>query len=86
MDNGLIPFEERQIRKIWYNEEWYFSVVDIIEVLTDSPSPKTYWAKLKTKENRDSGQTFPFTERLKLNIQDGQLIKRLEAYPLSIKA
>jgi DNA-damage-inducible protein D len=72
MDNGLIPFEEKQIRKIWHNEEWYFSVVDIIEVLTDSPSPKTYWAKLKTKENRDSGQTFPFTERLKLTAQDGR--------------
>ncbi len=72
MDNGLIPFEEKQIRKTWHNEEWYFSVVDIIEVLTDSPSPKTYWAKLKTKENRDSGQTFPFTERLKLTAQDGR--------------
>jgi DNA-damage-inducible protein D len=72
MDNGLIPFEEKQIRKVWHNEEWYFSVVDIIEVLTDSPSPKTYWAKLKTKENRDSGQTFPFTERLKLTAQDGR--------------
>ena len=72
---NLMPFEGKEIRKVWYNEEWYFSVIDVIEVLTDSPSPKTYWAKLKTKELKDNGQTFPFTERLKLTASDGR--KRL---------
>ena len=71
----LIPFEGKPIRKIWHNEEWYFSIIDVIEVLTDSSSPKTYWAKLKTKELKDNSQTFPFTERLKLIASDGR--KRL---------
>ena len=47
-EQNLMPFEGIEIRKAWHNEEWYFSVIDVIEVLTDSPSPKTYWAKLKT--------------------------------------
>ena len=71
MENkDLMPFEGIEIRKVWHNEEWYFSVIDVIEVLTDSPSPKTYWAKLKAKELKDNGQTFPFTERLKLTASD----------------
>ncbi len=74
-NNELTPFEGKEIRKIWHDEQWYFSVIDVIEVLTDSPSPKTYWAKLKTKEKAASGQTFPFTERLKLLASDGR--KRL---------
>ena len=36
MNNKLILFQEKQIRRIWYNEEWHYSVVDVIEVLTDS--------------------------------------------------
>lgn len=69
----LINFENKSVRKIWHNEEWYFSIVDIIEVLTDSPSPKTYWAKLKTKEYKSSSQTFPFVERLKMKASDGRM-------------
>ncbi len=68
MDNGLIPFEEKQIRKIWHNEEWYFSVVDIIEVLTDSPIPRNYWNILKKREN----QLHTICMQLKLTAQDGR--------------
>jgi DNA-damage-inducible protein D len=65
-NSNLMPFEGKEIRKAVHNGEWYFSVIDIIEVLTESTSPKTYWAKLKDKEQKSSSQTFPFTERLKL--------------------
>ena len=42
MENShLIPFEGKKIRKVWHNEQWYFSVVDVIEFLTDSHKPKT---------------------------------------------
>jgi DNA-damage-inducible protein D len=41
-DSNIIPFEGKEIRKIWYDEELYFSVVDVIEILTDSPNPKNY--------------------------------------------
>ena len=74
-DNNLVPFEGKEIRKVWHDEQWYFSIVDVIEVLTDSTSPRTYWAKLKAKEQATSGQTFPFSERLKLTASDGR--KRL---------
>ncbi len=75
MENkDLILFENIPIRKVWHNEEWYFSVVDIIEILTDSPIPKTYWSKLKTKIKEES-QTYPNTVRLKLMASDGK--KRL---------
>jgi prophage antirepressor-like protein len=72
MENEIIPFENRNIRRVWHNEQWYFSIVDVIEALTDSPSPKTYWAKLKEKEAKTNDQPFPFTERLKMIAQDGK--------------
>ncbi|NTW32486.1 MAG: hypothetical protein HGB12_07660 [Bacteroidetes bacterium] len=46
----IVVFENKKIRRIWRDEEWYFSVVDIIEVLTDSPTPRQYWGKLKQRE------------------------------------
>ena len=48
--NSLIPFVGKPIRKIWHDEEWYFSVVDVIEVLTDSVAPSKYWNALKRRE------------------------------------
>lgn len=64
-------FQQNEIRRIWNKKEWYFSILDIIEVLTDSPTPKTYWAKMKL---RDPGlnQLFPFWEQLKLMSKDGK--------------
>jgi DNA-damage-inducible protein D len=69
-NSNIIPFEGKEIRKVWHEEQWYFSIVDVIEVLTDSPSPKTYWAKLKAKEQAASSQPFPFTEQLKMKAID----------------
>jgi DNA-damage-inducible protein D len=68
MDTNLIPFEEKKIRKIWYNEEWYFSVVDVIEVLTDSPIPRNYWNILKKRD----AQLHTICMQLKLTAQDGR--------------
>ena len=50
MENELINFEGINLRKEFYKGEWWFSVIDVIKVLTDSPSATTYWAKLKVKE------------------------------------
>jgi DNA-damage-inducible protein D len=66
--NNLIPFEGEAIRKVWHNEQWYFSVVDVIYVLTDSPKPKTYWAMMKKRES----QPFTNCEPLKLRAIDGR--------------
>lgn len=48
--NTLIVFENKNIRRLWHNKEWYFSVVDVIEALTDSPTPRQYWGKVKDRE------------------------------------
>jgi DNA-damage-inducible protein D len=72
MENQLAIFEKKPIRSAEHNGEMYFSIVDIIEVLTDSTSAKTYWAKLKTRIKDESGQLFPNTERLKMTANDGK--------------
>jgi DNA-damage-inducible protein D len=52
MENQLTPFDGEKIRKIWHDDKLYFSVVDVIQVLTDSPSPRQYWNVLKKRENQ----------------------------------
>ena len=49
MDNKIILFQEKKIRREWHNEQWYFSIVDVIEMLKGSPRPRKYWNALKTK-------------------------------------
>ena len=49
--NAIKVFEEKTVRTVWDSdkEEWYFSIVDVIAVLTDSPNPRKYWSVLKTR-------------------------------------
>ena len=51
METKLAIFEQKEIRKVWDSEkgDWYFSIVDIIEALTQSSQPRRYWAELKKK-------------------------------------
>ena len=49
-EQNVLPFEGKEMRKIWHNEEWYFSVIDVIEVLTDSKDPRGYWKVLKGRD------------------------------------
>jgi len=65
-------FQGKKIRKILYKNEWWFSVLDIIGVLTDSPQPKTYWAKMKVRD-KEISQPFPFWEQLKLPAEDKKI-------------
>jgi T5orf172 domain len=48
MADELAVFQDR-IRRIWHQDEWWFSVVDVVEILTDSPSPRQYWGMLKKR-------------------------------------
>jgi DNA-damage-inducible protein D len=51
MENtSLMPFEGKEIRKIWFDGQWYFSIVDVIQVLTDSKDSSNYWTMLKKRE------------------------------------
>lgn len=65
---ALVVFEETKIRRTWYDDQWYFSVVDIIQVLTDSVSPRQYWGVLKSREN----QLLTICLQLKLPSSDGK--------------
>jgi DNA-damage-inducible protein D len=75
MENQLVPFEGKEIRKVWHNEEWYFSIVDVIEILTDTSNSTRYWHDLKRKSIKAEGQPYDFIVSLKLTASDGR--KRL---------
>ena len=49
MDKALVVFQDKKIRRIWYDGEWYFSVIDVVAVLTESLDSKDYWYRLKKK-------------------------------------
>ena len=71
-NDKIVLFQERQIRRVWYNEEWHFSVVDVIEVLTRNPNPSRYWQDLKRKSSKAEGQLYDFIVKLKLKALDGK--------------
>ena len=72
-ENALVVFQDKKIRRIWQNNEWYFSVVDIVEALTDSPDAKDYWYRLKKREQESSGtELSTICRQLKLPSTDGK--------------
>ena len=68
----LVLFEGKKIRRVWHDGEWFFSIIDIVEVLAESPSPKTYWAKIKKREFEQL-ELFPIWEQLKMLAEDGKM-------------
>ncbi len=67
-------FENKRVRTVWdeEKEEWYFSVVDVIEILTDSPRPRKYWNALKTKLKKEGSELSQNIGQLKLQSEDGK--------------
>jgi DNA-damage-inducible protein D len=73
MENQLTVFDNKAIRSVEHNGEMYFSIVDIIGVLTDSPNPSRYWADLKRRAEKESGnKVFAFCEPLKMQTAGGK--------------
>ena len=70
-EKGLVVFQDKKIRRVWHNDEWYFSGVDVVEVLTKSPTPRQYWGKLKDREFIQL-QLSPIWVQLKLPASDGK--------------
>jgi len=68
-------FDSIQVRSHWNEDEekWYFSVVDVVQVLTDSTIPKRYWSDLRRKLEKESGQPYEEIVRLKMPAADGKL-------------
>ena len=70
---ALVVFQGKEIRRTWFNDEWWFSVIDIVEALTGSERPRKYWNDLKTKL---LGEGFEVSEKigqLKIQAEDGKL-------------
>jgi len=68
-------FEDRKVRTLWDIEKelWYFSIVDVIAVLTDSPRPRKYWNALKTKLKAEGSELSHNLGQLKMEAEDGKL-------------
>ena len=68
-------FQERKVRTAWDDQEekWYFSIVDVCAVLTDSPNPRNYWKVLKHRLLKEGYQTVTNCNQLKLRAEDGRM-------------
>lgn len=77
MKNELKVFEDNNIRSVYDEEQekWYFSVVDIIAVLTESADPRNYWKVLKNRLNKEGNQTVTNCKQLKMLSKDGKMRK-----------
>ena len=71
--NALVIFEGKNIRRLWHKEEWHFSVIDIVAVLTDSSLPKRYWSELKAKLLEEGFEPYDKIVLLKMPAEDGKL-------------
>ena len=75
--NAIKVFEEKKVRTLWDSEteEWYFSVVDVVAVLTDSENPRRYWSDLKRKLAKEGSQLYAEIVQLKMLSSDGKYYK-----------
>lgn len=74
--NNIIPFNQHNIRKVWHKEQWYFSVIDIVAVLTeqdDFKKAKSYWTTLKNRLKLEGTQLVTNCDQLKMKSSDGKL-------------
>jgi len=73
-ENHLVVFQEKAIRRTWHNEEWWFSIIDVVGILSETAIPKRYWSDLKRKLAQEAGSGQPYEKivRLKLSAPDGK--------------
>lgn len=71
-DDKIIVFGDKNIRRVWRDDEWWFSVVDVVGVLSESPTPRQYWGKVKVREFEEL-QLSPVWVQLKMESKDGKM-------------
>ena len=73
--NEIKLFEDKKVRSLWsdQDEQWYFSVVDVIEILTESVDANAYWRKLKQRLKEEGNQTVTNCRGLKMQAIDGKM-------------
>jgi len=74
-ENAIKLFQDQRVRVQWNDEQekWFFSIIDVIEVLTDSPRPRKYWNALKTKLKKEGSEASHKLGQLKMLAADGKL-------------
>jgi hypothetical protein len=73
-ENHIVLFKEKQIRRVFHEDAWWFSVVDVIYALTDSANPRDYWHKMKIRvTDEEGGQLSTICRQLKLKASDGKM-------------
>ncbi len=76
MENKLVVFKGKEIRRTLLDNEWYFAVVDVVAALTDSNKPRDYWYRMKKREAASSCiELSTFCRQLKLESSDGKMYK-----------
>lgn len=72
-ENKLAVFQEKEIRRIWHKDEWWFSVINVVEVLSESKNPRRYWSDLKRKLKKEGYfQVYENIVQLKMVASDGK--------------
>lgn len=73
--SGIKLFESKKVRTHWdeEKEKWYFSVIDVVEILTESPRPRKYWSALKTKLSTEGSELSQNMGQLKMKAEDGKM-------------
>ena len=73
-ENSIILFNQKKVRRHWDDnkEQWYFSIVDVVAVLTDSSNPRRYWSDLKTKLKQEGSEVYEKIVQLKMTAPDGK--------------
>jgi hypothetical protein len=73
--NAIVLFDQKTVRRVWDDDKelWYFSIVDVIAILTDSNRPRKYWNDLKTKLKNEGSEVSEKIGQLKLQSTDGKL-------------
>jgi len=74
-ENSIILFNNKKVRRYWDEEKefWYFSVIDVIEILINTPRPRKYWNALKTSLKEEGSEVSQKLGQLKMKAQDGKM-------------
>ena len=74
-ETAIKLFEQKQVRSVWNDEEekWYFSIVDVVGILSESIDPQAYWRKLKQRLKEEGNETVTNCHALKMPAADGKM-------------
>lgn len=80
-EKSLIVFQDKKIRRIWHQDQWFFSVIDIVAILTEQEDPQTarkYWNKLSQRLREEGSEAVTNCHQLKLVAEDSEEKKLIE--------